>query len=179
MRKDYAPGGANLSLAIDSNLLDTNPLFQVWKTKSFTDNDIVLHFFILNILEDGSALTAEEITDTLLSKYDALFDIQTVRRKCNTYAKEGLLQKQKIGKTVVFSLDNTLTYWLRSDENILDALAFYQMAGNFGIIGCLNISTLRIIRFAKSTVFLSTRWKTEYFLNCLRLWINSLGYILR
>ncbi len=134
VRKDYAPGGANLSLAIDSNLLDTNPLFQVWKTKSFTDNDIVLHFLILDSLENGSALTAEEITDTLLSKYDTLFDIQTVRRKCNTYAKEGLLQKQKIGKTVVFSLDNTLTYWLRTDENILDALAFYQMAGNFGII---------------------------------------------
>ena len=134
VRKDYTPGGANLSLAIDSNLLDTNPLFQVWKTKSFTDNDVVLHFLILDSLQDGKTFTAEEITDTLLSKYDALFDVQTVRRKCNTYAKEGLLQKQKTGKTVVFFLDNTLTHWLRINENIHDALAFYQMAGNFGII---------------------------------------------
>ena len=134
VRKDYTPGGANLSLAIDSNLLDTNPLFQVWKTKSFTDNDVVLHFLILDSLQDGKTFTAEEITDTLLSKYDALFDLQTVRRKCNTYAKEGLLQKQKTGKTVVFFLDNTLTHWLRINENIHDALAFYQMAGNFGII---------------------------------------------
>ncbi len=40
----------NISLQIDSNLLDTNPLFSVWKTKSFTDNDILLHFYILDIL---------------------------------------------------------------------------------------------------------------------------------
>lgn len=135
VRKDYVQEGFNLSLAIDSNLLDTNPLFQVWKTKSFTDNDIVLHFLILDLLQDGRTLTAEEITDCLLAEYETLFDIQTVRRKCNAYVKEGLLYKQKIGKRVVFSLDNTLTNWLKSNENIKDALAFYQMAGNFGIIG--------------------------------------------
>lgn len=134
VRKDYVTGGFNLSLAIDSNLLDTNPLFQVWKTKSFTDNDIQLHFFILDFLQDGKARTAEEITDRLLTDYEVLFDIQTVRRKCNSYAREGLLHKQKSGKTVVFSLDNTLIQWLKSNENINDALAFYQMAGNFGII---------------------------------------------
>lgn len=135
VRKDYVQEGSNLSLAIDSNLLDTNPLFQVWKTKSFTDNDIVLHFLILDLLQDGRTLTAEEITDCLLAEYETLFDIQTVRRKCNAYAKEGLLCKQKMGKSVVFSLDNTLADWLKSNENIKDALAFYQMAGNFGIIG--------------------------------------------
>ena len=36
VRKDYVSGGSNISLAIDSNLLDINPLFRVWKTKSFT-----------------------------------------------------------------------------------------------------------------------------------------------
>lgn len=135
VRKDYVSDGSNISLAIDSNLLDTNPLFQVWKTKSFTDNDIVLHFLILDLLQDGTARTADEITDALLSEYDVLFDSQTVRRKCNAYEKEGLLHKTKTGKTVVFSLDNTIARWIGSHENILDALAFYQMAGNFGIIG--------------------------------------------
>ncbi len=135
VRKDHVSGGSNISLAIDSNLLDTNPLFRVWKTKSFTDNDIVLHFLILDILQDGRPLTAEAITDLLLSEYDALFDIQTVRRKCNAYAKEGLLEKQKLGKTVVFSLSLTLPCWLRSNENIQDALSFYQMAEVFGVVG--------------------------------------------
>lgn len=135
IQKDHVPNGTNISLAIDSSLLDTNPLFRVWKTKSFTDNDIMLHFLILGLLQDGQPRTAEEITDSLLSGYEALFDIQTVRRKCNAYSKEGLLTKQKSGKTVVFSLDSTLALWLSDNENAMDALAFYQMAGNFGIIG--------------------------------------------
>lgn len=135
VRKDYAANGSNISLAIDSNLLDTNPLFRVWKTKSFTDNDIVLHFLILDLLQCGEKMTVEKITDGMLTDYEALFDIQTVRRKCNAYAKEGLLKKEKSGKTVVFSLDNTLASWIAANENVLDALAFYQMAGIFGIIG--------------------------------------------
>ena len=135
VRKDHVSNGSNISLAIDSNLLDTNPLFRVWKTKSFTDNDIVLHFLILDLLQDGVELTVEEITGELLEKYEALFDIQTVRRKCNAYEKEGLLHKKKAGKTVVFSIDNSLAVWIKSNEGMLDALAFYQMAGNFGIIG--------------------------------------------
>ena len=135
VRKDYVSNGSNISLAIDSNLLDTNPLFQVWKTKSFTDNDIVLHFLILDLLQDGQKMTAEEIADSLLSEYESLFDVQIVRRKCNAYAKEGLLQKEKFGKAVFFSLDNTLAVWIKSNENMLDALSFYQIAGIFGIIG--------------------------------------------
>jgi len=135
VRRDYVSGGSNISLAIDSNLLDTNPLFRVWKTKSFTDNDIVLHFLILDYLQDGRKMTAEEITDGLLAEYDALFDIQTIRRKCNTYVREGLLYKEKRGKTIVYFLDNAAALWAGSQESLSDALAFYQMAGIFGIIG--------------------------------------------
>ncbi|MCI8485100.1 MAG: WYL domain-containing protein [Lachnospiraceae bacterium] len=135
VRKDHLSQGANISLAIDSNLLDTNPLFRVWKTKSFTDNDIVLHFFILDLLQKGSKMTAEEITDCLLTDYETLFDIQTVRRKCNAYWKEGLLQKEKNGKKFFYFLDNSLSLWLKSNENVFDGLAFFQMAGHLGIIG--------------------------------------------
>ena len=123
VRRDYTQNGTNISLAIDSNLLDTN--------------DIMLHFLILDLLWDGQILTAEEITDNLLTRYETLFDIQTVRRKCNAYAKEGIIHKKKQGKTVVFSLDNRLILWLKSHEDALDALAFYQMAGCFGIVGNL------------------------------------------
>ncbi|MCI8640074.1 MAG: WYL domain-containing protein [Coprococcus sp.] len=142
VRKDYTSDGSNISLSMDSNLLDSNPLFQVWKTKSFTDNDIVLHFLILDLLQDGNARTAEEITDALLGGYEALFDIQTVRRKCNSYVKEGLLIKNKRGRTVLFSLDNALARWLKSNENIKDALTFYQMAGCLGIVANLLLGQL-------------------------------------
>ncbi len=135
VRKDYAANGSNISLAIDSNLLDVNPLFQVWKTKSFTDYDITLHFLILDLLQNGEALTADEITCRLLSAYDTLFDTQTVRRKCNAYVKAGLLEKQKSGKAVGYFLDNTLAHWLKLHKDVYDALAFYQIAECFGIVG--------------------------------------------
>lgn len=135
IRKDYVPKGSNISLAIDSNLLDANPLFRVWKTRSFTDNDIVLHFLILDLLQNGRPLTAEAITDRLLTEYEALFDPQTVRRKCNAYARAGLLDKKKSGKTVLFSLDCELIHWLKANKEMADALAFYQMAECFGVVG--------------------------------------------
>ena len=47
----------NISLQMDSNLLDENPLFAVWKTKSFTDNDVMLHFCIFDYVVILSILT--------------------------------------------------------------------------------------------------------------------------
>ena len=56
-------------------------------------------------------------TGTLLRKVISgleSVDVQIVRRKCNAYTKEGLLQKEKNGKTVFFSLDNTLAVWIKA-----------------------------------------------------------------
>lgn len=135
VRKNYATNGSNISLAIDSNLLDTNPLFQVWKTKSFTDNDITLHFIILDILADREKLSAEEITDRISSDYDLVYDTQTVRRKCNSYDKEGILAKEKSGKKVVYYIDTLSFEWLINNSEIFDALFFFQLAEAFGEVG--------------------------------------------
>ncbi len=50
VRQEHTGKAKNIYLSIDSNLLDTNPLYRVWKAKSFTDNDIMLHFYILDLL---------------------------------------------------------------------------------------------------------------------------------
>lgn len=91
----------NISLQLDSNLLDTNPLFSVWKTKSFTDNDILLHFFLLDILNDSS-YSANDLADILSEDHSFPADTQLVRRKCNEYVKEGLLRTEKDGKTLLY-----------------------------------------------------------------------------
>ena len=36
--------GKNVFLSIDSRVTRHNPLYKAWKTKSFTDGDITLHF---------------------------------------------------------------------------------------------------------------------------------------
>ena len=99
VRQEYTGSGTakgkNIYLSIDSNLLDTNPLYRVWKAKSFTDNDIMLHFYILDYLRKFPDRTADEITDGLLADYGKVFDPQSVRRKCNQYAAEGMLVKEK------------------------------------------------------------------------------------
>ena len=108
VRQEYTGSGTakgkNIYLSIDSNLLDTNPLYRVWKAKSFTDNDIMLHFYILDYLRKFPDRTADEITDGLLADYGKIFDPQSVRRKFNQYAAEGMLVKEKKGKEVLLPL---------------------------------------------------------------------------
>ncbi len=106
VREDFTEAGRskNISLQIDQKLLDTNPLFRIWQASSFTDRDLILHFFILKILENrNSAYSASEITDILIDEYAVEADLQTVRRKCNEYACEGLLCTENEGKTLLYS----------------------------------------------------------------------------
>ena len=106
----------NISLMMDSNLLDENPLFAVWKTKSFTDNDITLHFALFDILSDrDERLSANEIADILSSDYALAVDTQMVRRKLNEYVKEGLIITEKQGKNVLYG--RGLTYEELPDED--------------------------------------------------------------
>ena len=49
--------GKNVFLSLDSRRVQRNPLYKAFKAKSFTDKDITLHFYILDILADGSALS--------------------------------------------------------------------------------------------------------------------------
>ena len=155
----------NVSLQIDSNLLDTNQLFSVWKTKSFTDNDIMLHFYLLDILggytyssehnktipsdsdsssgnSKHSAYSANELADILSEDYSFPADTQLVRRKCNEYVKEGLLKTEKVGKTLLYKC--SLTWDELFDHTIanttdstsfINAISLLQLDCPFGYIG--------------------------------------------
>lgn len=135
VRQDYNANGKNIYLSIDSNLLDTNPLYRVWKAKSFTDNDIMLHFYILDYLREFAPNTAEEITDGILAEYDVMFDPQIVRRKCNQYAKDGILSKEKSGREILYSLRPPFRELLSAHPRLADAVKFYQLSSPLGIVG--------------------------------------------
>ena len=135
----------NISLMMDSNLLDENPLFAVWKTKSFTDNDITLHFALFDILSDrDERLSANEIADILSSDYALAVDTQMVRRKLNEYVKEGLIITEKQGKNVLYG--RGLTYEELSDENtesegLKEAVSLMQLEIPFGYVGSTVLET--------------------------------------
>lgn len=135
VRQDYTEKGKNIYLSIDSNLLDTNPLYQVWKAKSFTDNDVMLHFYILDDLRESEGKTADEITDGILERYDVVFESQMVRRKCNEYAKNGMLKKEKAGKAVIYRLNPPFRDLLSKYPDLEDAIKLYQLSSPLGIVG--------------------------------------------
>lgn len=136
VRTDHSRQGKTISLALDSALLDINPLYRAWKSKSFTANDIMLHFFFLDILRKKEACTAEELTSLLLDSYGALFDAQTVRKKANEYVKEGILRSQKKGRQIVYSLVPTPEQSIPDLlPGLLDAVRFFQLAAPLGFVG--------------------------------------------
>lgn len=144
VRQDYTEQGKNISLAIDTNLLDTNPLFRVWKTKSFTDNDLLLHFFLLDYLSHGIPNTADAITDALVTEYNAIFDVQAVRRKCNDYVKEGLLTKEKSGREVKYKICPDFTETLSSHPELAKAISYYQLVAPLGIVGSTLMDSYKL-----------------------------------
>lgn len=128
--------GKNVFISVDNRSVPFNPLHNAWKARSFTDKDIVLHFCILDILADGAARSAGEITDgvaALLSHCERPFEIDesTVRKKLKEYAALGLLQEEKQGRLLVFRLAEDrveISSWA-------DAVSFFSEEAPLGVIG--------------------------------------------
>lgn len=136
MKSCYVQGKKNVYIAVDSNQIDLNPLYQAWKAKSFTSNDIMLHFFILDLLQDGEERKLYEIADEIQCSYSVLFDIQTLRKKLSEYVEEGLLQVRKEGRSFLYQKNLTLNQEI-PDEIIplLDAVKYFQGCQAFGFLG--------------------------------------------
>ncbi len=142
VRQDYTEKGKNIYLSIDSNLLDTNPLYRVWKAKSFTDNDIMLHFYMIDFLLKEGGRTADGITDGLLDRYGVFIDAQTVRRKCNEYAVEGIFRKTKEGREVIYSLNASPRGLFDEYPALLAAVKLYQLISPLGVLGSTVMENL-------------------------------------
>lgn len=126
--------GKNVFLSIDSRGARHNPLYKAWKTKSFTDGDITLHFIVMDVLSDGQELSLVEIAsqvDEYLAVFDhaRVFDASTIRKKLNEYVKEGLLVSRKKGKTVLYR--RTEAFEMPS----MDILDFFSETAPCGVIG--------------------------------------------
>ncbi|MCR4794411.1 MAG: WYL domain-containing protein [Ruminococcus sp.] len=136
MRYDDSVHGRSVSISVDSCHISENPLYNAYYSKSFTDNDIKLHFFLIDILCDGKSRTLRELTDTLNNEYEQLFDDQTVRNKLKEYTEEGIIVAEKQGKTMYYSLSTACTdEYIEKYKGLADALKFFSEAPDFGVIG--------------------------------------------
>ncbi|HBN56483.1 MAG TPA: hypothetical protein DD414_06880 [Lachnospiraceae bacterium] len=144
IRSDYSFQGKTVFLAMDSSLLGVNPLYRAWKAKSFTANDIVLHFLFLDLFRAGGSYTADEMADRLLSDYQVLFESQLVRKKANEYVKEGILMSRKEGrKLLYFAVPGAETAIPDILPKLLDAVRFCQLSMPLGVVGSMILDQSR------------------------------------
>ena len=133
----HTQDGKNVFLSIDSRAADSNPLYTAWKTKSFTDGDITLHFILFDILYEPSVkLTLKELLDKIDREYLAgfeepiEFDESTVRKKLKEYTEEGLICVEKAGRQMLYSRSEMTD--LSGAEDLLD---FFSETAPLGVIG--------------------------------------------
>ena len=153
--------GRRVFLSVDTRSIPENPLYRAFRTKSFTDRDITLHFHILDILKatDGLSITRmmDELADRLSEfESDELPDESTVRKKLREYSALGLVRTEKRGRETIYMLSED-----HIDLSAWDAAtAFYSEAAPLGVIGSFLQNRLpeRFGRF---------RFKHHYILNAL------------
>ena len=131
----YNDSGKKVFISIDSRAVFHNPLYVAFKTKSFTDWDITLHFFLLDILADGPATVKDclsKITEEYLKDYSIEFpDEGTVRNKLREYEKLGILTSRKDGRNVVYALADDFEQL----HDWRDAINFFSETMPLGVIG--------------------------------------------
>lgn len=142
--------GKQVWLSMESGLLDRNPLYQTYRCKSFTDNDIVLHFFLLEIMSgtpppQKEGWTAGELADKLSEQYGLCFDVQTVRGKLREYtsSEKGLcfFTAERHGKSLCYRLNSEqeglsrLLEKYHGNQELEDFLAFFSETAPFGVVG--------------------------------------------
>lgn len=155
IRWSHDKSGKRTFISLDSAEIDANPLYAAWKSKSFTDKDILLHFYILDSLRDGGWFSVEQITDCICGQSGVTFETQIVRIKCGEYINAGILRAEKRGKTMFYSLSHDML-----PDCLIDAVRFYQEASPFGEIGSFLLDNLG----EKNNIF---RFKHHYVVHTL------------
>ena len=129
--------GKNMFISIDSRAVKRNPLYNAWKTKSFTDGDITLHFILFDILHKaGETYSLAEIMDRIagwyLAKVDTplAFDESTVRKKLKEYVELGLISTEKQGRKTLYKRVESPNI-----SALGDVLDYFSEVAPCGVIG--------------------------------------------
>ncbi len=146
MKWDYSKSGKKVFITMNCAEISTNPLYSAWKSKAFTDNDIILHFFILSVLSVNENMTIEALTTAICEDSGLVFDSQTIRNKCKEYTEVGILKSIKEGKSLIYSLSNLNFNNLTTlAPNLIEAIKFFQGDTLFGEVGSFIADNNNII----------------------------------
>ena len=128
--------GKQVFLSVDSRTIRHNPLYKAFKAKSFTDNDLILHCYLLSMLADGEARSAHGIIEgvaELLGRFPQLklLDDSTIRKKLREYEDLGLLIGEKRGRELFYRLTPEAV----DRSSWQEAVEFFAEADPLGVIG--------------------------------------------
>lgn len=142
MRFRRTAEGKQVFLSIDSRACAHNPLYAAWKTKSFTDGDITLHFLIFDILNSEQIeLTLDEIVTQIdenlrLFANARLFDRSTIRKKLGEYAALGMIKIGRRGRLATYRRAPM------RQTGTGDALDFFSETAPCGVVGSYLLDRL-------------------------------------
>lgn len=130
------PEGKTVFISVDNRSVPFNPLHNAWKAKSFTDKDLVLHFYLLDLLTDGRAMSVGELADGVAARMSGCeepleIDESTVRKKLREYEELGLLRSEKQGRVLRYSL----AVGSVDAAGWAEAAAFFSEEAPLGVIG--------------------------------------------
>lgn len=123
-------------VSIDSRHTPHNPLYKLFKAKSFTAMDISLHFMVMDILVGGEKKSLNQILDEINSVYLDVFSSEvvpeesTLRKKLKEYEELGLIKSEKDGKTMLYCRSP-----LSDLSGLEDVLNFFSETDPCGVIG--------------------------------------------
>ncbi|RGY97641.1 WYL domain-containing protein [Clostridium sp. AM58-1XD] len=148
IRTGYTQKGKQVSISLGETDVSSNPLYAAWKSKSFTDNDLLLHFFILDLFAGENEMTAGELADAISASYGIAFDSQTVRLKLKEYEALEILTSRRDKKSVFYRLHQPLSIQLPENDcarrHLMTAVAFFSEYAPFGFIGSTILDQERL-----------------------------------
>lgn len=154
--------GKNIFFSVDSRDVKHNPLYKAYKAKSFTDKDIILHFYIMDYLSDGEMKSVKDIAGAVYDEYLGFFetdiypDESTIRNKLKEYSALGLLKQEKVGKEMLYGrmeLPENL-------DKLYDVVSFASEYDPAGVIGSIILD-----KYDEHNDYFS--FKHHYLLNAL------------
>lgn len=138
-----------VSVQVDSGNIFQNPLYQCYRSKTFTDNDIRLHFILMDALEDN-AMSVSEIADYISANYGMIIDVQIIRIKLKEYVKEGLVSEVKSGRNILYTKTDCYADDIVSRyKGLGDMIKFFSEENPFGVVGSFIMDKLG----AKNNIF--------------------------
>ncbi len=141
VEESHGPDGKTTALSIDVRNVGFNPLYRAWKSASFTDKDITLHFILMDLLKGRDKLLLSEIISIIDEEYLSHFnkplelDESTIRKKLAEYEKQGFIEISKEGNKSAYSLKKNIDLMSHSQKELQDTLDFASEILPAGILG--------------------------------------------